>query len=83
MVATYGTMISTLLPRYKNKLYIWRIKKLNHPKEDNMKIKYANELIINMELGGTITCVYQLIFDENGSNDTQIIQYLILNGLGL
>ena len=29
------------------------------------------------------TCVYQLILDGNDSNDTKIIQYFIMHGLGL
>ena len=32
---------------------------------------------------GPTTCVYQLIFDENDSNDTNIIQYFSMRGLGL
>ena len=28
-------------------------------------------------------CVYQFIYDENGSGETNIIQYFIMNGLGL
>ena len=36
-----------------------------------------------MGLGDTTTCVYQLIFDENDSKDTKIIQYFIMHGLGL
>ena len=46
-------------------------------------MQYANELIINMGLDGFITCVYQLIFDENGSNSTNNIQYFIMHVLGL
>ena len=48
-----------------------------------MKIKYANEFIIDMRLGDSITCVYQLIFDENDSNDTNVIKYCIMHGMGL
>ena len=36
-----------------------------------------------MGLGDTTTCVYLLIFDENDSNDTKIIQYFIMHGLRL
>ena len=38
-----------------------------------MKIQYANEFIINMVLGDPTICVNQFIFDENDSNDTNII----------
>ena len=48
-----------------------------------MKIKYANTFILNMGLDDPTTCVYKLIFDENDSNDTNIIQYFIMYGLGL
>ena len=53
------------------------LKKQNNSKEYNMKIKYANYFIINMGLGDPTTYVYQLIFDENDSNDTNIKQYLL------
>ena len=36
-----------------------------------------------MGLGNATTCVYKFIFSENGSNDTKIIQYFIMNGLVL
>ena len=36
-----------------------------------------------MGLGDPTSCVYQLIFDENDSNYTNIIQYFIMHGLGL
>ena len=42
-----------------------------------MRIKYLNEFILNMGLGDTTTCVYQLNFDEIDSNNTNIIQYLL------
>ena len=35
-----------------------------------------------MVLSDATTCVYQLIFDENYSNYTKIVQYFIMNGLG-
>ena len=54
----------------------------NKSKEENMKIEYANELIINMELGDPTTCIYQFIFVENDRNDTNILQYFIMHGLG-
>ena len=48
-----------------------------------MKKIYANEFIQNTVLGDPTTCVYQLIYDENYSSDTTIIQYFILNKLRL
>ena len=36
-----------------------------------------------MVLGDTTTFVYQFNFDENDSNDTEIIQYFIIHRLGL
>ena len=36
-----------------------------------------------MRFGDPITCVYQYIFDENDNNDTKIIRYFIMQGLGL
>ena len=48
-----------------------------------MKMKYANYFIQNMRLGDPTPCVYQLFFDENGSNETNIIQYFIMHDLGL
>ena len=38
-----------------------------------MKIQHANEFFLNMELGDHTTRVYQFIFDENDSSDTEII----------
>ena len=34
-------------------------------------------------MGDPKTCVYQLIYDENDSDETKIIQYFIMHGLGL
>ena len=48
----------------------------NHSKEEHIKIKYANEFIQNMVLGDPTTCVYQLIFDGNDSNDTKLYNIL-------
>ena len=48
-----------------------------------MKIKYSNEFIQNLVLGDPTPCVYQFIFNENYSNDTKILQYFIMHGLGL
>ena len=46
-------------------------------------MKYANEFIQNMGLVDPATCVYQFIFHQYDSNDTKIIQYFIMHGLGL
>ena len=54
-----------------------------HSKENNIKIKYANKLVQKLGMGDTTACVYQFIYDENDSDDTQITQYFIMNGLGL
>ena len=48
-----------------------------------MKIKYANEFVQTLVMGDLKTCVYQFIYDENYSDDTKIIQYLIMHGLVL
>ena len=48
----------------------------NHSKEEHIKIKHANEFIQNMVLGDPTTCVYQLIFDGNDSNDTKLYNIL-------
>ena len=65
----------------KVKLEINILKKQDHIKEDKMRIKYANEFIEKMVLVDTTTFVYQIIFDEIYSNDTNVIQYFIMNGL--
>ena len=46
-----------------------------------MKIKYPN--VFNMELVDPISSVYQFIYDETDSNNTNIIQYFIMHELGL
>ena len=48
-----------------------------------MKVQYANKFIRNIVLGYIITCIYQFIFNENDSNDTNIMQYFIMHELGL
>ena len=55
----------------------------NHSKEYNMKIRYANKFVKNLGMVDTTTRVYQFIHDENESNYTNIIQFLIIHGLGL
>ena len=57
--------------------------KKNHYKEDDMRIQYSNEFILNTGLGDPKTCVYQFTFDENDSNYTNIIQYFIMHALVL
>ena len=66
----------------KVKLDIVILMEHNHSKEGKMEIKYANEFIQNMVLGDPTTCVYQFIFDENDSNNRNIIQYLNMHVLG-
>ena len=56
------------------------LKKYYDSKENNMKIQYSHEFIQNMGLSDPTTCFYQLIFDENDSNYTKIIQYFIMHG---
>ena len=55
----------------------------DHSKENNMEIQYANEFVEQLGMGDPTTCVYQFIYDENDSVDTEIIQYSILHGLRL
>ena len=48
-----------------------------------MKIKYANDFVQKLGMGDTKTYVYQFIYDENYSDDRNIIQYFIMYQLGL
>ena len=48
-----------------------------------MKKQHTDEFIVNMALNYPKKCVYQFILDENHINDTNIIQYFIMHGLGL
>ena len=57
--------------------------KQKHSEEEKIGIKYANEFIQNMGLDDPTICVYQFICDQNDSNDTNIIQYFSMRGLGL
>ena len=57
--------------------------KHKHSEEEKMKIKYANELIQNTGLVDPTTCVYQFIFHEDDSNETNMIPYFIMHGLVL
>ena len=34
-------------------------------------------------MGDSTTCVYQFIYDENENDDTKIIKYFAMHGLGL
>ena len=48
-----------------------------------MRIQYANIFVEKLGMGDPTTCVYQLIYDEKDSVDTEIIKYFILHGFGL
>ena len=47
-----------------------------------MKIQYANEFVKKLGMVDTTTHAYQFIYDENDSDDTNIMQYFIMYGLG-
>ena len=59
------------------------LKKQYHSKENNTKIQYANEFLKKLGMGDPTTCVYQCIYDENDSDNIEIIQYFIMHGLVL
>ena len=46
-------------------------------------LKYSNEFIQNMVLSDPKTCVYQFLKYKFDTNDTKIIQYFVMHGLGL
>ena len=48
-----------------------------------MKIQLANELFEQLWMGDPAKCVYQVIYYEKDSVDTEIIKYFIMHGLGL
>ena len=48
-----------------------------------MKIQYTNILVHKLGMGDPTTCIYQFIYVGNYSDDTKIIQYFIMHGLGL
>ena len=48
-----------------------------------MKVQYENEFVKSMEIGDSITCVYQLIYNENDNGVTKTTQYFIIHGLGI
>ena len=43
-----------------------------------MEIQYSNKFIQNNLVGDPKAFVYQLIYDKNDSDNTNIIQYLLL-----
>ena len=51
----------------------------NHPKENNMKIKYENEFIQNLGMGDPKKFVYQFIYNKNDNDNTKIIQHFIMH----
>ena len=61
----------------------YAFEKNDNSKEEDIKIKHSNEFIVNMGLGDPTTCVYQFVFDEDYSNDKNIIQHFIVHELGL
>ena len=52
-------------------------------KNNNTIIQYANVFIQQLGMGDTTTFVYQFIYNEKYSLDTEIIQYFIMHGKGL
>ena len=48
-----------------------------------MKTKNANNFVQQLGMGDSTTCVYQFMYDEKDSVDTEIIKYFIMHGLGL
>ena len=48
-----------------------------------MKIQYANEFVEILGMGDPTTYFYQLVYDETGNADTEIIQYSIMHGFVL
>ena len=57
--------------------------KQKHSKEAKIKINHANESIQKIGLVDPTKYIYESIFDEDDSHDTNIIQYFIIHGLGL
>ena len=56
---------------------------MNHSKENNKKIQYVNEFVQNLVMVDPTTHVYQIVYNENHNDDTKVIQYFIMYGLGL
>ena len=48
-----------------------------------MKIKYANKFVQKLGMGDPTTWFYQFINDENDSDETKIVQFFNMHGLGL
>ena len=48
-----------------------------------MKIQYANMFFKKLGMGDPTTYLFQVVYDENDSDNTKIIQYLIIHGMGL
>ena len=46
-------------------------------------MKYANEFIPKLGMGDPTKCVYQIIYNENNSDETNILQYFIIYELVL
>ena len=78
---TVQTGLENQLPKRSKQKYV--LKKQNHSKEDNIKTQYANKLVQNLGMGDPTTFFYQFIYDQNFSDDTKIIQYCIMQGLGI
>ena len=53
--------------------------KQKHWEEETIKIKDSNEFIQNMGFGDPTTCFYEFILDQYASNETNILQYLIMH----
>ena len=45
-----------------------------YSKENNIKIQYENYFVKKLGMGDNTTCVYQFIYDEKGSVDTETIK---------
>ena len=48
-----------------------------------VRIKYANQIVQQSGMGDIKSCVYQFIYCEKDSVDTEIIQYSNMHALGL
>ena len=80
-VDSLNRFIRSVLDEVKSDMCI--LQKGYDPKESNMKIIYANNLVHKLGMGDPTTCVYQFIYNKKGKNDTQITQYFIKHILGL
>ena len=59
------------------------LKKEYHPRENDTKTQYENESIQILGMDDPKNVFYQLFYDKNNSDDPTIIQYFIIQGLGL